>query len=105
MKAGELRHKVTLQQMSTTRDSFGAVVETWADVATVWAAIEPAGGRETLAGQEVTAEVTHRVRIRYRADVTPEMRANFQGRVFDIQAVLNVDGRGRELHLLCKEMV
>ena len=105
MRAGELRHRVTIQQKSVTRNTFGEEVVTWQDVATVWAAIEPLRGREFFESQQVNAEVTTRIRIRYRPGITPTMRVVFGNRVFDIQAVINVDERNRELHLMCREEV
>ena len=67
MKAGKLRHRVTLQedQAAGTQDSYGQEVEDWQDVATVWAAVEPLQGREFLGGKQLVAEVTTRIRIRY----------------------------------------
>lgn len=105
MRAGELRHRVTIQQKSVTRDSFGAETVSWTDVAVVWAAIEPLQGREFFSAQQVNAEVTTRIRIRYRSGITPAMRVLFGSRAFDIQGIINIEERNRELHLMCKEVV
>ncbi|MDA8212164.1 MAG: phage head closure protein [Clostridia bacterium] len=105
MNAGELRHRVKIQQKSVTRDSFGAESVTWSDVATVWAVVEPLRGREFFGAQQVNAEVTTRIRIRYRSGVVPTMRALYGSRVYDIQSVINLDERNRELQLMCKEVV
>lgn len=105
MRAGELRHRVTIQQKTITQDTYGAEVETWAAVTTVWAKIEDLSGREYFAAQQVpTAQVSTRVTIRWRADVKPEMRALANGRVLDIKAALDPDGRKRELQLMCLEV-
>ncbi len=77
MRAGDLRHRVTIQQLTTTRDAEGVTTETWTNVATVWAAVEPLQGREYFQAQAVNAEVTTRVRIRYRAGIVPTMRILF----------------------------
>jgi len=105
IRAGELRHRVTIQQKSVTRNTLGEEVVTWQDVATVWADVQPLSGKEYFDAQQVNAEVTVRIRIRYRTGVKPEMRVVFGSRVFDIQAVINVDGRNQELQLMCKEAV
>jgi len=105
IRAGELRHRVTIQQKSVTRNTFGEEIVTWQDVATVWAAIEPLRGREFFESQQVNAEVTTRIRIRYRPGITPTMRVVYGSRIFDIQAVINVEERNRELHLMCREEV
>jgi len=105
MKAGALRHRVTIQRLVTTRDSFGAALETRTDIATVWASVEPIGGRELWQMQQVTAEVSTRVRMRYRSDVVPTMRLCFGSRILEVTNVIDTEERHRELELLCREIV
>jgi SPP1 family predicted phage head-tail adaptor len=105
MQAGKLRHRVILQQQATGRDSFGGEVVNWTPYATVWAAVEPLAGQERYdpVGAQLLADVSHRIRIRYREGLTHKMRVSWDGRLFDIQAVVNLETRDREIHLLCKE--
>lgn len=103
IRAGMLRHRVTLQERSTATDSFGQPIETWSDVGTYWAAVKPLRGREGEAIRQVKAEATHRVVLRAVAPVTTAMRLVFDGRVLDIIEALDVDERGRELNLVCIE--
>lgn len=105
MQAGKLRHRVTIQQKTTTQDPEGMTTETWTNVATVWAAVEPLKGREYFQAQAVNAEVTTRVRIRYRAGIIPTMRVLFGARKFDILAVIDQEERHQELQLMCREVV
>lgn len=105
MRAGELRHRVTIQQKSVTRDSYGAEVITWTDVATVWAAVEPLRGREFLEAKQIQSETAYRVRIRHRSDVDTDMRVMWNSRTLEIVAVLDIGGLGRELELMCREVV
>lgn len=105
VRAGRLRHRVTLQSATTSQDAYGAPVETWSDQATVWAAVEPLSGREFFTVQAERAELSHRIRIRHRADVTPSWRVSYDSRTFDIETVVNVMERDRELHLMCREVV
>lgn len=102
---GKLRHRITLQELVKTDDGYGGIVETWQDVATVWAAIEPLKGTERYQAQQVQSELTHKVTIRYRAGIKPQMRILYGNRVFDIEAVIDVDERHRWLELLCSEVV
>ncbi|MDP3059050.1 MAG: phage head closure protein [bacterium] len=103
MKIGELRHLITLQTPTITKDSLGVVSETWSDTASVYAQIEALSGREYFAVARVNAEVTHRVRIRYLRGIVPAMRVVAGAKALDIQAVLDVDGKKRELTLMCVE--
>lgn len=107
MRAGTLRHRVTIQQKSVTRDSYGAEVVTWTDLDTVWAAVEPLSGREYLAALQTQAEVTTRIRLRYRSDlvVEPEMRVTWDGHTYDVLAAIETQARRREVQLMCREAV
>jgi len=105
MKAGDLRHRITIQENQPVKDAEGIVQDNWVDIATVWAAIKPLSGRELLAAQAVQSETTGTIEIRYRAGITPSQRAVFGSRIFEILAVLNIEERNRELRLLTKEVV
>ena len=105
---GELRQQIQLQQPPTTgQDSFGALPATndsdWTTVATVWAKISTMTGRELYQAQRIAAEASHKVIIRYYPGVSDSWRVLFGTRKFDINAVLNLDERNAEMHLLCKE--
>lgn len=104
--AYKLRHRVTLQRYEQTRDEMGGVVETWADVATVWASIEPLSAREFIAAQSAQSQVSARIVIRYREGITAAMRILHNGRVYNIEGVLPDPRSGREyLTLPCSEGV
>jgi SPP1 family predicted phage head-tail adaptor len=105
MNPGELRHRIVIQKLENTQDSFGQPVEKWNDVATVWSSVKPLVGREFFAAETVNSEVTHKVRMRYKAGITPDMRVKFGIRIFQITAVINYQERNIELQLMCKELV
>jgi SPP1 family predicted phage head-tail adaptor len=103
--AGDYNRRITLQHFETTKDSEGIVTQQWMDVATVWAAVEPLRGREYFAAAAVNAENTVRFRIRYRPGITPDMRLLYNGRVFEIQSVIDVNEQHKEIHLMTREVV
>lgn len=105
MRAGSLRHRVTLQRQELVFGEFGAPLhnKVWKDVATVWASVEAVNGREFFASQQVQSEVTHKVTIRFLPGVTADMRIVHGGRVFGIVAPLP-DNRGTRLVLMCREV-
>jgi SPP1 family predicted phage head-tail adaptor len=105
MNVGRLRHRVKLQSKSVTRNDFGEEVVTWTDTATVWAEVSGLSGREYITQSRTEAELSHRVRIRYRASIVPHMRVLVgTTQALDIEAVLP-DERKREIQLMCKEIV
>jgi SPP1 family predicted phage head-tail adaptor len=107
VRAGPLRHRVRLQApvVAVSGADGEPVVERWDDVATVWAAIEPASGREWLASLEFRPQLTTRIRIRWRSDVTSAMRALHGATVYAIEAVLPGYAGRSELQLMCSSGV
>lgn len=106
MRAGDLRHRVTIQKRAApqTQNSAGEITTVWSTVATVWAAVEPQSGTEGLEQDARVAQVSHLVRIRRRTDVTPAMRALEGTRVLEILGVLDANKPG-EMRLQCREVV
>lgn len=105
MNAGKLRHRVTIQELVRADDGYGGITETWQDVATVWAAVEPLRGSERYRAQQVQSELAYKVTMRYRAGIKPQMRLVYGGRVLEIEAVIDVEELHRWLELLCSEVV
>jgi SPP1 family predicted phage head-tail adaptor len=105
MRAGSLRHRVTIQQATVTRDAIGGEVKTWEAVADRWASVEPLTGREFFSAQQEGAQLSARIRLRYLAGIVPTMRVVHGSAVYDVKAVVNVEGRSRELHLMVEEAV
>lgn len=111
MRAGRLRHRVTIQARSGTANAYNEPADSWSDVATVPAGIEPISGREFFASQQVQGTVSHRITLRYFAGVTIKHRVRWLdpatgvARIFDINAVIDRDERHRSLELMCTEHV
>lgn len=105
MQAGRLRHRIVVQKKQAKVDSFGEEVISWVKHLDAWGSIEPLRGQEYLEAKQVQADVSTRIRMRWQAGITPGMRVLYGSRVFDIQSVINVFERGRELQLMCLERI
>lgn len=105
MFAGRLRHRVTVEQVTEAVDSFNEPDETWTTRATRWGEVLPQDGREFFSAQQINAEITHLVRMRYLAGVTPKMRLRLGTRIIKILSVINVEERSRELLISGQEVV
>jgi len=105
MEAGALRKRITIQKKSVTKNSYGEEVITWVTHCQAWAQIEPLTGREFLESRQIQAEGMVRVTMRYQSGIAPEMRVLFGTRTFNIQAVVHVEERGREIQLMCVEQL
>ena len=102
---GELRHRVTIQEEVATPDGGGGYALGWADVATLWAKVEPLSARERLFAEKLDGVVTHRVVVRFRDDITAAMRVLYEGRLFNIRGVLETGERERFTEILAEEGV
>lgn len=104
MRIGPLRHRIALQSASDSQGEYGYVEKTFSTYATVWASVEPLSGRELLSSQQMHAETTHRIRLRYLATVVATDRISFDSRTFEIVGRINSKEVNRMLELLCKEV-
>ena len=105
MRSGRLNKRVTIQELSISKDQFNADIESWADVITVWAHIEPLRGREYWQAKQVVAEVTGRITIRYQQGIDEKMRVTYGDKTYNILAVINPEEGNRTLQLLVKEIL
>lgn len=104
MKAGRLRHRVTIQKNFQSRTRGAGLSDDWRDVAEVWAAVEPLSEKALFEAQTIRPEITHRVIIRYREGVqVVDHRFKFGDRYLYPESI--IDGRSihRELTCLCRE--
>lgn len=102
LPAGRLRHRIEIQNYEMTQDDWGGVIYAWSHWAHVWASVEPLQGREFFAAQALQSQTTVRIRMRYRPGVTSQMRVLFDGRIYDIESVIEPQSRRHALQLMCK---
>lgn len=112
IRAGQLRERVTIQVPVRVSDGGGGQAETWAGIdgnPTVRAMVTPVREREQVEAQRNESQVTHRVVLRFRADVTNRHRLLWLARHGDVplnvRTVTNPDSRGIWTELLCEEGV
>jgi SPP1 family predicted phage head-tail adaptor len=105
MRAGPMRHRITIETPLDTQAADGSILTTWQVFATSRASIEPLIGRKYFAQQREQATVSHKIRMRYQPGITHKMRVAWGTRLFEIDSVLNVSERNREIVLMCSEAV
>ena len=106
MKSGRLRHRIAVQKPGIEKDDYGSATQApWEDIFTSWAEIKPMTGRERWANEHTINNATHSIRIRYRNNVTPEMRVLHGSKVYQITGIpIDPDERRKELILTCVEI-
>jgi SPP1 family predicted phage head-tail adaptor len=101
LTAASLREPLTFQRKISTPDSIGGQTVQWIDLYTTRGQVTPLSGREALQAMQLTASITHRVYVRYRADLTAADRVVMRGNPMQIRAVLNMEMRNQWLELMC----
>ena len=105
MRAGRLRHRVTIQQPTEgAPNSYGETANTWSTLATVWALVQTMSGREGYYAAQVQPDASVQITMRYREDVTTDMRVSYDSRYFNILSVIP-DPKNTQLVLACAEAV
>lgn len=105
LRSGLYRHAVTVERATEVRDGHGQPIRTWATFASWRCAIVPLRGREFFAARQLSAETTHKLSGHYISGVSPKDRIKFGSRTFRIEQVINVEEKGRELELMCVEVL
>ena len=104
MRIGDLQKRITLQYQTKVADGMGGFTVSWADTATVFAAIWPTSANERIQAMQEVMTVTHRIRIRYRTGIRASWRVKFGNRYFSISSIINPSEKNEMLDLLCKEV-
>jgi len=104
--AFRLNKRVTLQQLVKGKTPKGAPTEVWDNViktgdGKIWAGVRDLTGRQYVAAGGTQNAVQTEIEIRYRAGVLPAMRIVHGADIYDIEAVL--DQQGRALKLMCSK--
>jgi len=100
---GDLRTELALEEMTPVPDGAGGFSESWTSVATLFAQLEPVAAKDRFGADQALEEVTHRVTMRFRADVASGMRLAWGSRRFLILTVHDPDETGRYLVLRTRE--
>jgi SPP1 family predicted phage head-tail adaptor len=115
MRAGIMRHRVTIQMPVETQNDYGEPEVRWQTVHSgVWAFIGPLKGREFFASKQLTAEISARICIRYLSGVTAKMKIVHgptcpckvsEAQDYLIEEIINDEERYRSLSFMCSRFV
>lgn len=100
IEPGSLRTELSLEAVTLTEDGAGGHIETWAEVAKVFAKLEPQRAESRFGGDQSLESVTHRITLRFRDLVKSGMRFRWGARLFEIVTVHDPDETRR--YLICR---
>jgi len=105
MRAGLLRHRITIQTVSETRDSYGDPVQTWSTYKTVRAGKRNKSGKETEVNNVRNPQRMVEFMIHYVSGITNKMRIKHGDAIFNILFIDNVNELNRDMIITCREDV
>lgn len=83
MRAGDLRHRVTVQSLTEASDGHDGIVQTWANaVPRVPARVEPLVGRDLERSRQIDPRASHLVTMRFWYDYLTDLDAGRSRLVF-----------------------
>jgi SPP1 family predicted phage head-tail adaptor len=96
-----LRNRVEFLRRVVTVEH-GISKERWETAFICWCGAEPLSGREFWEAAAINRENEVRFTIRYRKDVSAEMRIRLDSTVYDITSILDKNNRHEALEILAR---
>ena len=103
--SADLNRPVTIERPVLTDNGAGGSATTWTKVCTAWAKMRPARGAERFREGQLTASTMETITIRYIPNLDESWRVNFEGRLFNIRDIADLEERHIYLELSCEEGV
>lgn len=104
MRAGKLRHNITIERRSLVLDALGHESATWKPItSSIPAQVTELSGRELERAKQQVAECSVRILLRF-TDCVRTDRIKYGTRTLQVESV-TPDERAREITLLCVETI
>lgn len=100
---GRLRHRTQILVRSEVPDGGFSTTETFTALTSVWAQFIPVSGLKRIETQSYGADITHKVLMRYRGDVTDRHWLEWNQRRFQIKTFRNLKEKTDWLELTVQE--
>ncbi len=97
MRAGNLKHKLTIETLTPSIDGFGAMTEDYKEFIQVYSEVSHIGtSQKYFTGKYIDLDVK-KFRIRYAPGITNSMRIKFENEYYDIKETVDPYMNKREL--------
>jgi SPP1 family predicted phage head-tail adaptor len=103
MRAGDLRHRITILIPAIATNAIGEWINTYEAWCVCWAEILPDTGSTTYSAKQFNAEASGRIRIRYRTGIKPTMRISYQGHIYQILSIIEPKIAHEDIVIIYKE--
>ena len=103
---GKLNKRITFLKFDEEHtDEMGQNKPEYVKHKSVWATVKSLRGGEYYEAQKLRPELTYKIITRYVKGVTPDMRISYDGKIFEIDSVNNVDELDIALEIMCTEYI
>ena len=108
INAGSLSRRITIQKRENESNAFNQPSLVWKDYVRVYANLKVMSGsgyanNEFIASNEEINRTTFSFMIRYRKDITADMRIVYEGRVYEIRGILPDLDRREFVYIACAQ--
>ena len=102
LKTSDLKHKIEVQVFGDSENEAGESIKTWKIYKRLWADKKQLKGITTYYEDKEGLEYTYRFKVRYREDLTEDMRIVYKGVIYDIKHINPIkELRLYETHIDC----
>lgn len=105
MSIGEMKHRITLQQLVISTNENGFEVKAWQDYKTVWAKATSLAGREYYQAAAIQAEKTLVFLTRYIEGINESMRIKFGDKVYNITFINSLEYQKKYIEIKAMEVM
>ncbi len=92
-QSGQLDRRITIQKFTSSTDTFGQKNKTFLTLASVWAKVHERSGVENEQSDQIIAVKKVDFIIRHRSDLNEQMRIEYNGKTYEIEAIIDHDAR------------
>jgi len=104
MKIGDLRYRITVQESDIGTDELGGKPKTFIDKFSCFAGVKFESGEETQRAERIEHNLSVKIKIRYREDITTFDRVVFDETVYQIKNIYP-DALKTYIKLECENVV
>lgn len=105
MRAGQLKHRVSIERQTTAPDAYGQPQNTWSIIASRRASIVPTTGIEKYVKSGEASSTKFIITLRYEsllADLGSKDKFVHNGIDYDIKSIINVDLSNKKLEVMAE---
>lgn len=93
MRAGGLRHWVIIERPVESKGAMGGTQTQWTVFHQCYADVKELSGREMVQSEQVASKIVATAYMRYVANINATMRLVHEDKIYQIESVINKDGK------------